>query len=157
MNKALNLVRCGSHVCLVLYIESVKRSVFIMNTTEFNLVHNQKENCHYDHIRLNLKEIRKLLLKSLGSKHDDSIVAFTIGVLFLLTHMLDLFRLILLAMQRNSVRLFWLTPPSKSWQLRKTLKKVKFCHHDAERRQSLGELHALPFYVSQSRPKKSLS
>ena len=77
-----------------------------MNTTEFNLVHNQKENCHYDHIRLNLKEIRKLFLKSLGSKHDDSIVAFTIGVLFLLTHMLDLFRLILLAMQRNSVRLF---------------------------------------------------
>ena len=34
----------------------------IMNQTEFHLVHNQDESCHYDYISLNLKIIRKLFL-----------------------------------------------------------------------------------------------
>ena len=29
-----------------------------MTQTEFSLVHNKKENCHYDHIPFNLKVIR---------------------------------------------------------------------------------------------------
>ena len=34
----------------------------IMNPTEFRLVHNQKENCHYDHIPFNFKVNRKRFL-----------------------------------------------------------------------------------------------
>ena len=29
--------------------------LLIMNQIKFHLVHNQKENCHYDHIPLNLE------------------------------------------------------------------------------------------------------
>jgi len=33
-----------------------------MDQTEFRLVHNQKENCHYDHIPLHLKVIRNVFI-----------------------------------------------------------------------------------------------
>ena len=35
---------------------------------EFCLVHNQNENCHYDHIPLNLKGIRNLIFASTGQQ-----------------------------------------------------------------------------------------
>ena len=37
--------------------------ILIMNPTEFRLVHNQKENSHYDHIPINLKVFGNLFLR----------------------------------------------------------------------------------------------
>ena len=36
--------------------------LLIMNQTEFHLIYNQKENCHYNHIPVNLKGIRNIFL-----------------------------------------------------------------------------------------------
>ena len=38
--------------------------LLIMNPTEFQYVHNQKENRHYDHLPFNLKDIRNSLFLS---------------------------------------------------------------------------------------------
>ena len=54
---------------IIFWFLSIKRNMIIliglfliMNQTELILVHNQKDNCDYDHISFNLKGIRKLFV-----------------------------------------------------------------------------------------------
>ena len=61
-NKGTVLTPSDSYLLIYFNQTEYDRSevfFFIMNQMEFRLVHNQKKNCHHDHIPFNLEEIRK--------------------------------------------------------------------------------------------------